>query len=337
MTAIAIARRSAWKVGGSVVVGLYAAGMVIWSVVGGLCGDRWPWLFALNTFAPFLFIPLPLALAAAWVLRRREVWVSVGVLMGLWGLHYGELWLPQAPAVLATSPAEKSLKVMSYNAFFLNDHPEQVREVILAGDADLVAFQELNPAVATMAQQELETLYPYQVLDPRTGTQGMGVISKYPLARADSTLGPGWAFTPQVLSVDVDGREVWLLNVYFPPTTSLASAEVATSVEQRVRQAQAIREFVAQHPGALLLAGDFNTTPQSREYALLARSLHDAWREAGWGLGHTWPVTGRSLRPRLARIDYVWYSGSFQALHSDLGQTDGVSDHRPVLATLTWR
>lgn len=332
-----VVRRFAWKAGLSVAVGAYAVGMVVWSVVGNLCGDRWPWLFALNTFAPFLFIPLPLALLSACVLQRRAVWLSVGVLMGLWGLRYGELWLPHAPTVWATSPTEKSLKVMSYNAFFLSDRPEQVREAILAGDADLVAFQELNPAVATMAQQELRTLYPYQVLDPWTGTQGMGVISRYPLTPLDSALGADWAFTPQVLSVNVDGREVLLLNVHFPPTTSLVPAEVTASVEQRMRQAQAIREFVEQHPGALLLVGDFNTTPQSREYALLSRSLHDAWQGAGWGLGHTWPVTAGSLRPRLVRIDYVWHSESFQALHADLGLTDGVSDHRPVLATLAWR
>ncbi len=335
-------RRSVWKIGLSVAVGAYAVGMIVWSVVGNLCGDRWPWLFALNTFAPFLFVPLPLALLLACVLQRRAVWLSVGVLMGLWGLRYGELWLPYAPTVWATSatemsPIEMPLKVMSYNAFFLNDRPEQVREAILAGDADLVAFQELNPAVATMAQQELWTLYPYQVLVPWTGTQGMGVISRYPLTPVDSALGSDWAFTPQVLSVDVDGREVLLLNVHFPPTTSLAQSEVAVSVEERIRQAGAIVEFVEGHPGALLLVGDFNTTPQSREYALLSRSLHDAWQGAGWGLGHTWPVTQGSLRLRLVRIDYVWHSESFQALHADFGLTDGVSDHRPVLATLAWR
>jgi len=336
VTRAAIMRQPIWKIVWSVAVGLYAVGMVAWAVAGALWGDRGPWLFALNTFAPFLFVPLPFAVLSAWLLRRREVWVSVGVLVGLWGLHYGELWLPSAPSVQA-APSGESLKVMSYNAFFLNDRPEQVRAVILAGDADVVAFQELNPAIAAMARQELGALYPYQVLDPWTGTQGMGVISKYPLARVDAALGADWVFTPQVLSVAVDGREMLLLNVHFPPTTSLAPAEVAVSVEERLRQAGAIREFVEQHPGALVMVGDFNTTPQSREYALLSRSLHDAWREAGWGLGHTWPVTEGSLRPRLVRIDYVWYSESFQALHADLGSTDGVSDHRPVRATLTWQ
>ncbi|MBN2005965.1 MAG: endonuclease/exonuclease/phosphatase family protein [Anaerolineae bacterium] len=326
---------SSWRFAGSVIVGAYAAGMLAWSVIGALCGDRWPWLFALNTFAPFLFVPLPFALLSACWLRRREVWVSVGVLIGLWGGRYGELWLPRIPAVQALP--EMSLKVMTYNALFLNDNPEQVRQVILTGDPDLVAFQELNPAVAAMTQQELGIRYPYQVLDPRTGTQGMGVISKYPLARVDSALGSDWVFTPQVLSVDVDGREVLLLNIHLLPTTSLAFAEVADSVERRVLQTQAICEFVEQHPGALLLVGDFNTTPQSREYALLSRSLHDTWREAGWGLGHTWPVTQGSLRPRLVRIDYVWHSKAFQALHADLGLADGVSDHRPLLATLAWR
>jgi hypothetical protein len=73
--------------------------------------------------------------------------------------------------------------------------------------------------------------------------------------------------------------------------------------------------------------------------------LHDAWREEGFGLGHTFPgsdIPGSS-RPNfgswyvpqwLARIDYIFYSTHWEALEARLARVDGVSDHRGVVAIL---
>jgi endonuclease/exonuclease/phosphatase (EEP) superfamily protein YafD len=37
----------------------------------------------------------------------------------------------------------------------------------------------------------------------------------------------------------------------------------------------------------------------------------------------------------LVRIDYIFYSPHWQALHAELGPWDTISDHRPVIAQFT--
>ena len=72
---------------------------------------------------------------------------------------------------------------------------------------------------------------------------------------------------------------------------------------------------------------------------LLAGRLADAYRQAGWGLGHTAPASVEGLDrvpspSRLFRIDYVWHSDHWQTLDAHVGEWDGQSDHLSVFATL---
>jgi endonuclease/exonuclease/phosphatase (EEP) superfamily protein YafD len=95
-------------------------------------------------------------------------------------------------------------------------------------------------------------------------------------------------------------------------------------------------------------AGDLNATPLSGAHALVTAELTDAWELAGWGLGHTFPgaASPGSSRPRvlgvyvpqwLVRIDYLFVSRDVTVLSAAIGPWDGVSDHRPVVADITWR
>lgn len=65
--------------------------------------------------------------------------------------------------------------------------------------------------------------------------------------------------------------------------------------------------------------------------------MNDSFREAGVGLGTSWPVSRmRGLPwfiPPLIRIDYIWHSDHFRAVMAQQGPERG-SDHLPVLATL---
>jgi len=66
----------------------------------------------------------------------------------------------------------------------------------------------------------------------------------------------------------------------------------------------------------------------------------DSFREAGWGLGHTFPAAGGRYwalpyPSLLVRIDYVFHSRDWKAEAAWVGEWDGQSDHRPVIASLT--
>jgi endonuclease/exonuclease/phosphatase family metal-dependent hydrolase len=66
----------------------------------------------------------------------------------------------------------------------------------------------------------------------------------------------------------------------------------------------------------------------------------DAFREAGWGLGITWPNGYGNfltrLLPPMIRIDYVFYDPDvFNSAQAHVIPNSGGSDHFPVVATLT--
>ncbi|MGC9357772.1 MAG: endonuclease/exonuclease/phosphatase family protein [Anaerolineae bacterium] len=308
---------------------VYLVGVMMWAGLRQIFLDRWWWLFVLNTFAIYLFAPLPLAFFVAGWARRREIWIgSVLVLLVGMGI-LGPFYLPHTRNVEAGGPR---LTVMTTNVLGYNTNPGPIVEAIREADADLVAIQELNAPTAETIHRELADAYPYRIFDPRPGVSGMGLLSRYPLTPTGETLPGQWIGTPQVLELDFEGVLVTVVHAHPFPTQPVKPHLMQRSIEARTEQARILADFVAAHPGPLLAPGDFNTTAHTRAYALLTENLVDAWREAAWGPGHTWPG---SLPLRwLVRIDYVFHSPEWRAVEAEIGPWDGASDHRPVVATL---
>jgi endonuclease/exonuclease/phosphatase family metal-dependent hydrolase len=70
---------------------------------------------------------------------------------------------------------------------------------------------------------------------------------------------------------------------------------------------------------------------------------HDSYREAGWGLGFTFPANGPYATsvfqwiPPLVRLDYIFHDAAFEAVEARVWPTSGGSDHLPVFAALALR
>jgi endonuclease/exonuclease/phosphatase (EEP) superfamily protein YafD len=256
---------------------------------------------------------------------------------------FGVLFLPKFPRA---SAGDSALTVMTYNVLGFNEQPERVVAAIRQSNVDVVALQELYPPAAEAIQRDLAREYPHQVLDPQFGVTGMGVISRYPLRPSGERLpGETWVGAPQIVTIDFDGTPVLLLHFHPMPTNLGPPGRMDWSVRERERQARIVADFVAAHPVPLIAPVDFNAGDQSVAYSIVTSTLVDAWREAGWGLGHTFPGADSpgSSRPRLAgvpvpmwlaRIDHIFHSGHWRAASAWIGPWDGVSDHRPVAARL---
>ncbi len=322
---------------------VYFTGLFAWAILRFLFGDRWWWLFLVNSFAVYLFLPLPLILLLAILVHRRETWIGLGLASALFAYLFGVLFLPKIPRA---SASDSTLTVMTYNMLGFNARPEAVVAALRASAADVVTLQELNPLAAEAIQRDLAREYPYQILDPQLGVTGLGIISRYPLQSSDERLpGETWVGTPQIATMDFAGTAVMLLHFHPTPTNLGPRDQMNWSVRERERQARLIADFVAAHSAPLIAPVDFNANDQSVAYAIVTSVLVDSWREAGWGLGHTFPGADSpgSSRPRLAgvpvpmwltRIDYIFHSRHWQATSAWLGPWDGVSDHRPVVARL---
>ncbi|NJP05526.1 MAG: hypothetical protein HC837_07855 [Chloroflexaceae bacterium] len=331
-------------------VHLYLIGLLTWAMLHTLFGDRWWWLFLLNALAVYLFVPLPVTLAVAWWNRQRITWSGVlaGMVLGLY--LYSDILFPPLPPVHAAQGV--SISVMSFNMLRYNTHSESLITALRDSDADVIALQELNEPITQAIEQHLAADYPYRLLVPEGSNNGMGVISRYPLRPVDATLPGDWMGQPQVVELDLDGLPVTLLNVHVRSTSIGEGGNIIfdpsfmeSTIREREQQARTIAAFAAAQSQPLLVMGDFNTGDLSDAYRTLTGVLHDSWRVAGWGLGHTFPgasssgssrpkIGGISLPMWLVRIDYIFYSDDWQAQEASIGPWDGVSDHRPVMATL---
>lgn len=320
---------------------LYCLGVITWAGLYTIFHDRWWWLFVLNTFALYFFVPLPLLLVVALLVRRRTLWLGAGVVLGLGLSLFGGLLLPTVAANTSDGP---TVTVMTYNMLGYNEHPTDAIAALRESNADIVALQELNPVQATAIEEELSDEYPYRILYPQRRVSGMGVISRYPLAPVDVSLPGQWVGPPQIVRVSLDAGDVTVINFHaIPPTGSkLLSTEV---IREREQQMRTLTEAAAAQNTPVIALGDLNATDRSAAYTIATRTFADSWRDAGWGFGHTFPGAASvgSSRPSifgipvpkwLIRIDYVFHSAGWRTLNARIGPWDGISDHRPVIAEL---
>lgn len=318
----------AYRVGATVFAHQRAASLVPPVIPDGLS--------LVATFEFVWLLPLIPLLAAALLLRARLAGV-VALLVGLpFMAYYAPVFLPHPQPA-----APVSMTVMTYNILVSNKDADQIAQTIRANAPDLVALQELTPGMAARLQPLLAADYPYRLIN---GAQGLGLYSRFPIRDASVlTLGPENSFAQRAVLDTPDGpvtvynahprnpditwgrwRGRWPYVADFDPTRrDLAVARLA--------------DLVARERGALVVLGDLNLSEHNAAYARLTASLQDAHREAGHGLGGTFPAAPLgSLRLPfpLIRIDYVLFSGDFQAIES-YNPASGGSDHRPVVARLS--
>lgn len=217
----------------------------------------------------------------------------------------GELWSPDG----AVDSQEREVVVLSWNLDPGARSVDASIEGIAAIEADLVALQELTPDVAAAieADERLARRYPYRILEPRAGSDGLGLLARQPLLvrgreSAPPVLRAGWLLD--------NGTIVDVLDVHpRPPDVDwLGPFPVGLDTRARDTALGAIADRVAavQDPGLALVVGDLNATQGEPGLAPLVSMLRDAHAAAGTGPGFTWrPRLLEGLGIGVIRIDHV--------------------------------
>jgi vancomycin resistance protein VanJ len=336
---------------------VYAALLVLYLPLRALFGDHLGLVALLSTFLHWALLPAFALLPVTLWVRRWPTAAMLGVNVAVFLWLFGGLFLPPSPA-----PADScDLTVMTYNLGDSLAVPEVMVSVLRSSEADIIALQELADEQAAAIERGLRDLYPYQVLYGH-GVSGKGLLSRYPIleeelfylqsqrlpylriilqvplrpcpstslrtssgqALAMDGAGPGSQTTPVTVIVA------------HPPPPSLRRDGYHIHPQAAAEIVSIAQMTTASGPG--ILVGDFNLTDQNDNYALLSDAgLNDVFRAAGWGFGATWPARSRIGLLRLfVRIDYIWHSAHFRAIHAWVGPDAG-SDHLPVLARLAWQ
>jgi len=331
----------------AIVVWLYTLMVGGWFGLYRFSGDHLWWLALANAFTPFLFAPLVVLLPAALIARRRSVWIALLLPLAIFAWLYGPLFLPARPGPPDTGV---DLTVMSFNSWGGSRSRETPQVIVDNGRPDIVALQELTPRLAKLYLAEVGHLYPYHYFNVSYSTNGLGILSRYPLTRLPSQSLVGHYWQVQIVRVDIDNKPLIVYNIHPSSSNVVAYLRQNQPLETWVAYSFRARELFIKRLLAdmetrsepIIVLGDFNSTDRSDMYALLSARLTDAHRTVGWGFGHTFPAyAGRygniPIIPRQVRIDMVFYSAEFEGLRSWVGRSGGESDHLPIIAELMWK
>ncbi len=284
-------------------------------------GERLRPMMLFTSALPAILFPA-LALLPLALLRRRwrVALVQVPAVVAL-VLMYGYAFLPKT---VPAAPTGTEISVLTFNISMSNRDFEAVGQVIRNANADVVALQEVNRAAYFYLDDDLADLYPYRAFHPDNTPPGQAVLSKYPILEDNY-----WQVerAHQRVILDVGGQRLAFYNVH--PVHFSLNRRSLFNFDGQQREVDDIVDRLTNEQGALLVAGDFNTTDQTEMYFRFAGLLGDTFRSAGNGFGMTYPA----WLP-LARLDYVFYNADFVPIEARVWAAAGGSEHYPVYARL---
>ncbi len=145
-----------------------------------LIDSTWPPVEMISSLSPLLLLPslliVPLSLwRRRWPVLLLSLPAAVAFLLG-----YGESFLPRSASA---SPVTQSLHFVTYNVHAESVQVQPMLDIIRATNADIVALQEVSPAMAEALTVQLADEYQYQALHPNFDNPiwGQGVLSRYPI------------------------------------------------------------------------------------------------------------------------------------------------------------
>ncbi len=240
-------------------------------------------------------------------------------------------------SAVATTQSAETVRILTYNIHHGEGMDERIDLERIAAlinrlEPDLVALQEVDRVVdrtggvdQATALGELTGMTAVfgEFMSYQGGDYGMALLSRWPVIettnhRLPDGVEPRSALAARVRS-PTSGRELVFVGVHLYRTD-----------EERLAQAKRVADVLAGEETPVVLAGDFNSTPDSEVMRQLART----WHIADKGTDRlTWP----SYEPEM-EIDYVLLRPveALRPLDHRLLDEPVISDHRPVWIKLRW-
>jgi endonuclease/exonuclease/phosphatase family metal-dependent hydrolase len=319
-------------------------------LLGALAGPwaRAPWELPLARFSVLsnllhLWVPLGAGLFGLelWARRRKLALLHLGGALGLCA-YFAALAEP-TPALAEPAPASnsgpgeptgKGFALYNLNAGNSVAKWPRVAAEIEALDPDLVALEELNPAMAEGLVAALGSRFPYRALYP-LGVAGRGLLSKHPI-RSAALVERGGERGILECELEVHGRALRIHVVHLSLLAALEGVAEPTA-QDLFASAESLLRAARESGVPGLLVGDFNSTETSAIYGrLLELGLVDGYRLGGGGFDFSFPIGNRYpflSSPPIVRIDHLFLTPGLSASAARLAPDAG-SDHLPLYARL---
>lgn len=306
---------------------------IIVLLLGTLLNDyvspkTFPWFNLLSLAFPVLMI-FNVLLCVIWIIlwKKRAIFF---LLVSLLFLNPVRRWVNFTEKV-----SEKpNLKIVTMNIRSGIMGREKIYDYLKNTDADLIIGQEYGSEFNIPGYIYRTNKYEIVALNSKTE-----IINQQKLA----TAGNGNAF---FADIKFNGKIIRVVNVYLNPF-SFDKAKVKPTEDLETNKTKAIyilkrliptfkihqqevldiRKAIDDSPYPVILAGDFNSVPNSYEYYTLGKDLTDAFVEVGRGSStsfhdYKFPI----------RIDYIFTSKEIKPISYRVNRSVKLSDHFPVIA-----
>jgi endonuclease/exonuclease/phosphatase family metal-dependent hydrolase len=226
-------------------------------------------------------------------------------------VRFGPEWV-SLPAGSGGDIRAGVVRALSWNLELGARDGPAVAAVLASTDVDVVALQELGPdhAAAIVASSQVRTRFPYQILEPREGVFGMGLLARYPITSSVSTEEP---LVIEAVVETPDGPVTVIDSHPLPGRIATATPlrlPVGFDPSHRDALLAAVRaraHAAIERGERVLLIGDFNVAPTEPAYLDLAAGLRDVHAQVGLGPGWTWrPARFEVFNVGLLRIDMAF-------------------------------
>ncbi|WP_160139027.1 endonuclease/exonuclease/phosphatase family protein [Chryseobacterium sp. c4a] len=276
---------------------------------------------------PYL-ISVHIILTLVWMIKKNKIAIAfaLGTLLFYNPIRRWVNFSPQTDKVKTI----RDIKVLTFNVKYGDYGWDKVKNYIKEQDPDIILVQEKDTNRAL--RQDL-VKYPSVILK-----------TKHKIVRQAEIIEDKSRGNSFYADVDINGKIIRIVNVYLEPfrlqktmftkldamgignVSNLLSHMIPT-FQAHEDQIKKIRKAIDFSPYPVILAGDFNSVPNSYEYYNLGKNLQDAFLTAGKGSASSFHDYKVPLR-----IDYIFSSKSIIPLSYKVDHSVELSDHYPVIA-----
>ncbi len=290
-----------------------------------------PWFNLLSLGFP-VFMILYIVLTVFWVFSWKKR-AFVFMFVGLAFINPVKRWVNFS----SEKKENTDIKIISFNTKAGLIGNGQIGPYLKSQNADVILLQEDVPKGYDFpGYQKFDTIDCFTVLTKHK------IMGKKLIEVQDGVMrNPGLQ-----VDIEIKGKIYRFIDVYLYPyrfEKEMVNLNGSTDAkEQKVKgivkkliptfkkhqeQVTAIKQVIDNSPYPVIVAGDFNSVPNSYEYYHLSDGLEDAFMTAGRGSAtsfhdYKFPI----------RIDYVFSSKSLKALSYVVDRSVSISDHYPVIA-----
>lgn len=300
------------------------AAVLGWLLLFLVTGEQFTLVRWMSYVAPWMAAMLLLCALAVFLLRMRRQAVVTAALAVLLLLPYMPRFLPSWQSDSIPQAGHQTIyKIMTYSKMGRNHDIDAVARVVASEKPDILIMQEISEAETQKLVHLLTGVYKQQLyfVNDHYGL----ILSRYKVV---SRLKNGDAALPADIALPDGDIRVW--DVHLQKSLGSSTAIQYGMVDE-------LATHVASENGPVLVAGDFNATMINYPCVKMKQYLADAFEQAGFGFGFTFPSPARhmGMLTRFMRIDYIFFSHHFIARKAYVVNDAGGSDHYPVVALLS--